>query len=518
MGAVLDRGGPVRWGAALALLLCTSMAWAQEATPLSAFSLERMALNPGLGPMTLGNGELLPQGTLRVSVMGHYQRNPLAVRHEDERFAFIRDRTTGLLSMAYGVLPWLELDAMVPAVAVQQGADLSTSLGISPPSRSGLGAPWFGGRLGLLNPAATEAFHMALELGAWLPMGNRGALARDSGTSAQGRILVGRRIGIVAPAFEAGVLLRPTVVIGSSLGTQDRIGSEIRLGAGLTVGRSLRGEVAAQAAFSWEQSRSSAEVRGGLRYSPSPLVEVFALVGTGIGAEPGTPRFRALAGLAFRVDADPRPEPEEVVYELVSPLPRRSSPQEPSAPESSEEESSPQEEPRTSAQPESDTDGDGVADAVDACVRERGTVEQNGCPPGPKPLVTLTREQLVLHGQVFFETGVSTLPGPSQVLDRLAQVLLEHPEIQRVVIEGHTDTVGSETSNRTLSLARAETVRRYLIEKGVPGQRLVARGFGPRRPASTNATTGGRERNRRAELRLILGEVGSPQVLQAPSL
>lgn len=157
-----------------------------------------------------------------------------------------------------------------------------------------------------------------------------------------------------------------------------------------------------------------------------------------------------------------------------------------------------------------------MVDAVDACARERGTAEQSGCPAEKPPLVTLTRERLVLHGEVFFDTGISTLRGPSAVLDQLAQVLVEHPEIQRVVIEGHTDTVGSEASNRTLSLDRAETVRRYLIEKGVPGERLVARGFGFQRPASSNATTGGREQNRRAELQLILGEPALAEPTQAP--
>jgi OOP family OmpA-OmpF porin len=535
MGAVPERRGPVRWGAALALLLCASIAQAQEeeeaqTSPLPSFSLERLELNPGLGPLVLGSGELLPHRTLRVSLVGHYQRSPLAVEQAGERISLVQDRTTGWLALAYGVLPWLELDAQLSGVAVQQGGDL-TSQGIRAPSRSGLGAAWLSTRVGLVNPIPQEAFHLAMELGAGLPVGPEGALAHDPGISARGRLLLGRRFGWVTPAFEAGILLRSTVAFGTSLGTEDRIGNEARFGAGLTVGRELRGEVAARAAFSWEQSRTSAEVMGGLRYSPSPVLEVFALAGTGFGAEPGTPRFRALAGLAFRTDADPRPEPEEVIYELVTPLPPRKrsaqTPQEgtPSSPETSqppssrdsaEPEPSSSSEGRSSAEPEPDTDGDGVVDAVDACARERGTAEQSGCPAEKPPLVTLTRERLVLHGEVFFDTGVSTLPGPSAVLDRLAQVLLEHPEIQRVVIEGHTDTVGSDGSNRTLSLARAETVRRYLIEKGVPGERLVARGFGFQRPVSSNATAGGREQNRRAELQLILGEPEPASAIQAP--
>lgn len=535
MGAAPDQRGHGWWSTALALLLCASVAHAQETTPLPSFSLERLELNPGLGPMTLGSGELLPERALRVSLVGHYQRSPLAVQIEGDRRSLVQDRTTGWLSLAYGVLPWLELDAQLSGVAVQQGEDL-TSLGIRAPSRSGLGMPWLSARLGLLKPNSQQAFHLAMELGAGLPVGPEGALVHNPGVSARGRFLLGRRFGIVTPALEAGVLLRRTVVFGTSLGTQDRVGSEARFGAGLTVGQTLRGEVTARAAFSWEQSRTSAEVAGGLRYSPSALLEVFALGGAGFGEEPGTPRFRALAGLAFLLGADPRPPPEEVFYELVTPLPPRksssqapredtsslpSSPepsQEPSPTEHTEPEPSSPDDGQSSAEPDPDTDGDGVVDAVDTCARERGSATQNGCPAEKPPLVTLTRDRLVLHGEVFFDTGVSTLPGPSPVLDQLAQVLLEHPEIQRVVIEGHTDTVGSEASNRTLSQERAEAVRRYLIEKGVPAQRLVAQGFGFQRPVRSNSTAGGREHNRRAELRLILGEHAQSGATQVPPL
>ncbi|WP_233596028.1 OmpA family protein, partial [Corallococcus sp. CA031C] len=167
-------------------------------------------------------------------------------------------------------------------------------------------------------------------------------------------------------------------------------------------------------------------------------------------------------------------------------------------------------EPEPAPMAETDTDGDGVPDALDACVQERGTREQSGCPADTRPLVTLTRERLVLHGQVFFEPGASTLTGASRVLDELARVLLEHPELPRVLIEGHTDTGGSDAANQRLSLARAEAVLRYLVQKGVPAWRLEARGFGARRPASSNATQEGREQNRRAELRLLIGEPAPP--------
>jgi outer membrane protein OmpA-like peptidoglycan-associated protein len=100
------------------------------------------------------------------------------------------------------------------------------------------------------------------------------------------------------------------------------------------------------------------------------------------------------------------------------------------------------------------------------------------------------------------------------VLDRVAQVLLEHPEIS-LVIEGHTDAEGGPTYNQALSRARAEAVRRYLIDSGVPEQRLVAQGFGASRPMGSNTTEQGRERNRRVEVLLMLGN-STPVLTENP--
>jgi len=88
------------------------------------------------------------------------------------------------------------------------------------------------------------------------------------------------------------------------------------------------------------------------------------------------------------------------------------------------------------------------------------------------------------------------------VLDELARQLVQAPSI-RLEIGGHTDAQGSHTLNVRLSLARAESVRAYLVMRGVPAERLVARGYGPDQPITTNATAAGRAMNRRVELRRI---------------
>ena len=73
----------------------------------------------------------------------------------------------------------------------------------------------------------------------------------------------------------------------------------------------------------------------------------------------------------------------------------------------------------------------------------------------------------------------------------------------RLRIEGHTDSTGRDAENQELSLARAEAVRAALVEKGVAPARLIARGFGPRKPIADNSTREGRARNRRIEIKVV---------------
>jgi outer membrane protein OmpA-like peptidoglycan-associated protein len=70
----------------------------------------------------------------------------------------------------------------------------------------------------------------------------------------------------------------------------------------------------------------------------------------------------------------------------------------------------------------------------------------------------------------------------------------------RLEIEGHTDSVGSDAANQSLSERRAETVRAYLVQQGVPTGSVTAAGFGKSRPVASNDTAEGRHLNRRVEL------------------
>jgi OOP family OmpA-OmpF porin len=147
-----------------------------------------------------------------------------------------------------------------------------------------------------------------------------------------------------------------------------------------------------------------------------------------------------------------------------------------------------------------DSDGDGVIDPADRCpstpVGE--PVDVIGCPV----LFPEKQRTVVLEG-VNFETASANLTDQSYVtLDRVAASLAGHSEL-RVEVAGYTDSRGSDAYNQRLSQARAEAVRGYLIRKGVPADRLSARGFGESNPIDSNTTTDGLARNRRVELHRI---------------
>ena len=125
-------------------------------------------------------------------------------------------------------------------------------------------------------------------------------------------------------------------------------------------------------------------------------------------------------------------------------------------------------------------------------------------PPPPEPKVVVKDEKIELNEKVNFETGkAALLPASTQLLDEVAQVLADHPEIQKLRIEGHTDSQSGAAYNLKLSNNRAKAVRDYLISKGVDGKRLEAKGFGLQKPIADNKTPEGRDQNRRVELRIL---------------
>jgi outer membrane protein OmpA-like peptidoglycan-associated protein len=119
-------------------------------------------------------------------------------------------------------------------------------------------------------------------------------------------------------------------------------------------------------------------------------------------------------------------------------------------------------------------------------------------------VVLQTRESarglIVNMSDVLFDTGQWALrPGAREKLSRISGIVMAHPGL-KLEVEGHTDSVGDDNSNQVLSERRAESVRKFLVQNGVPGETITSKGFGESTPVADNNTAAGRMANRRVEL------------------
>ena len=107
---------------------------------------------------------------------------------------------------------------------------------------------------------------------------------------------------------------------------------------------------------------------------------------------------------------------------------------------------------------------------------------------------------ITLSGSVLFATGKSDLLPIAQ--DKLNQVAkaLNDQGFKAIVVQGYTDSVGSASDNDRLSLRRAQSVRDYLVTRGVPSEKATAEGKGSNNPVADNKTADGRAENRRVEI------------------
>jgi outer membrane protein OmpA-like peptidoglycan-associated protein len=122
------------------------------------------------------------------------------------------------------------------------------------------------------------------------------------------------------------------------------------------------------------------------------------------------------------------------------------------------------------------------------------------------------RGLVVTLGDILFDVDRAQLnPGGDLQVARLADALHQMPD-RNVLIEGHTDSAGSDAYNDDLSQRRADAVEDLLIIQGIEPTRVVTRGYGERFPVTTNDTAAGRQQNRRVEVVILNpGEVDAPR-------
>lgn len=510
----------VRQVAAVAVVASVGVAQAQST---SGFEVEQLQLNPGArGGLVVGGSDLLQHRDYRVSASFGYQHAPLQYFEDGvKRATLIDHRVTAWLSGSYAVLPWLEVGANLPVVLTQSGQSVRTRLNevVVPGVANGaaLGTPWLQGRVGFLQERTGAPIDLGVTVMLGLPIGSVEGFTRDRTVSGQLHVGAGRIVGPVRLAAEVGALVRPGGALPSA--PEDVIGSRLMLGLAVsTLQGPLRGEVSVRGFAPLTAQPASVEVLGGARYALKDF-EVFALAGPGFGNAPGTPAFRALLGVSFggltsarcsgrsHVAAD-CPDLDfdgDGVSNAADWCPEKAG--------GTSEDGCPRPKVVTvpapvAVTPPADADADGVPDASDACPDVAGSLS-SGCAPEPVAVAVaevvtehaaLKAGRIELKGAVYFETSKAVLQARSfPLLDEVVTVMKAHPEVVKVRIEGHTDDRGGQAFNQPLSEARAKSVKAYLERGGIASERLEAMGFGQSKPLVPNATTEGREQNRRVE-------------------
>jgi outer membrane protein OmpA-like peptidoglycan-associated protein len=446
-------------------------------------------------------------GTRRLELLLDYAHGLLAAEAPDGKRDVVQDRWTLHLLGSWSFGP-VEVGAHLP-VALHQRTDLSalTDRGVTGPLVAPIGSSGLGDARLLAKvplPWHPAALDLAGIADLRLPTGDGQAFLSD-GIAFAPQLAVGRLVGAVRLDGTVGWLFRKegqylqlVVPQGLLYGAAAQVPlppvSKLRAWSAIldVAGGWPHGDV------STDRYRATLSVRAGVR--ARVWRDLFVDVGAGSGlafgnSGYGRELYRVFAGLRWErlVPAAGRAPAGDRDGDGVPDAQDRC----PDQPGPAELEGCP------------DRDGDGVPDIDDKCPDVPGPAQNDGCPPpAGEPLVEVETDRLSLKDAITFDTGRDTLrPESGHVLDEVARVLGQHPELTRVRVEGHTDNVGGKAYNQDLSQRRARAVVRALVQRGVAAGRLDAQGYGFDRPLASNGTAAGRAKNRRVEF-TILGERG----------
>jgi outer membrane protein OmpA-like peptidoglycan-associated protein len=156
--------------------------------------------------------------------------------------------------------------------------------------------------------------------------------------------------------------------------------------------------------------------------------------------------------------------------------------------------------------PDPDNDRDGIPDKTDACPNEpevvNGVDDLDGCPD--EGLIVMVDDRVVLEENVLFKTDRARVTSKGRVvLQAVVRLWKQHPEWERMDVEGHADYRGPDQWNQSLSEDRAGRVRKVLIELGLDGERITTKGFGRTKPRVEGRDPESLQKNRRVELVVI---------------
>jgi len=558
----------MRSSRSLLLVSCclAPLCWGSQAlaeTP--TFALDRFHPAPAGDPFFGVEAPVAAAARFSAQLIGSYARSPLALSRFGETHDVVRYQAILHAGIAWEMSSRLKLDLVVPVTAAQDGdAITAPRYQLPSPEHRALGQPRVGARV-VLIPQNGNLPAVSLTLRTFVPVSSDDAYSGSDSLRYEPSITLGALHPSYLWSASVSRLFR-----SAEDSFAEASGSEVRISAAIALRTGpwqagpewYSSTVADGRTAAFARSTSSAELLLAGRFHAGPFSFGLA-AGPGFTPGIGTPAWRALAGVSFSTAAEaspvrsttdpdrvqapppapPTPEPRTQAAALVRDRdgdtvpdqmdacpdqagdPRPAAPR-PGCPASDQDadgiadadDRCPAVSGVASVDPAlhgcpADTDRDGVPDAQDACPSEKGPKAEdpkaNGCPTGARIL----GPQIVIQQQILFETGSDKLlPQSIPVVQGVADLLREHPDIARIAVDGHTDNAGAPAMNLQLSQRRAVAIVRWLIAHGIDDRRVEARAFGPRRPIADNATEEGRAKNRRVEFlirrRTPKGEAG----------
>jgi OOP family OmpA-OmpF porin len=443
-------------------------------------------------------------------------------------------------------------DSSASANAASRALSLRAAAAEEPPAGvvpvSGLGAsdPRIGLMVRLYGQPGQSAFSASLGGTLWVPLRKffDGTAAHTSDLEARllSKLVLSGRRSSLRWSVTGGFLLRPEAHLGELPGPEgSTAGSEAQLGASLQYvhpgGRFALGPEAFYAtlvtprAYAFKPFFSSLDALLGLHVQAGERLRLAVGAGAGLQRQPGTPTFRLLVRMSYDalragehlsppaapVRVEPPAERPRVRVTAPMELPRIILGPSPEAMRAIADQDgdgvlddkdlcpdtplgdTPH--PRRLGCPAVDADHDGIFEPEDDCPEIPGVAsleaKRNGC---PLDLVEEREDRLVPRQPIVFAPNTDVLLVENlPVLQALAKAIQDRPWIQQLRIEGHTDNRGNPDFNRLLSLRRAESVKRWMVEHGISAALLQTAGYGPSRPVAENTTEIGRAANRRVD-------------------
>ncbi|MEO5727663.1 MAG: OmpA family protein [Byssovorax sp.] len=512
-------------------------------------------------PSPFASGHLVP----RAFAMFDYSVSPLTVSTGATTSSVVSSQGFLHIGASLALFDRLLLSAALPVAVVQSG-DSPTIDGVTltSPSSAAVGDLRLGARVRMLGEDDTS---FQLGIGAYLfaPTGPSDTFTGEGALRLEPHLAVGGRLPRFVWSASIGAMFRGsnnpstlTYGAGAALSLFDdrlRIGPEVFASTPLQEGFLEVSESKLISRGRGTNAELLLDVRGRLVGG----LWIGAAAGPGLSNAIGTPVFRALGTLGWspsttrgaQENEKPSPDTDEdgvldskdacpVTFGPASADPKRNgcpaldrdedgiADLDDACPDERGDDSNPA---RRGCSP--DQDGDSVPDAVDICPKEKGSPLENGCPsqattptsavpapatpatPATPPpatpesfkLVRVSAEEITLLDQVKFRISKSDPapidPASEPLLTEVRDALAQHPELVKLEVQAHTDSDGNARFNETLSTARAESVKKWLVDHGVASDRLVAKGYGASKPIADNKTVAGRAKNRRMQIVVI---------------